>query len=278
MALAFCGINSYSHVTIVGVSWRLSLTLTRVRARISAVEKNNFVVFLPPSEGKAPGGQPKTTWECTAGTFGRSLSAQRELVAAQLRKAKGGDQKLLGVGGAHLERAKESNLHLVGAPCLPAWQRYTGVVWDHLDLESLAAAQRKAFITRIFVPSGLLGLVRADDATPDYRLKIGARLEPFGMMSKWWKKELTEALVVALKGRTIIDLLPNEHRAAVDWSMVPTAVHVDLVAKSGGIVGGHNAKAAKGLLAQHLLLSPESDLRRTVAQFKHLEYSAKVTS
>jgi hypothetical protein len=76
----------------------------------------------------------------------------------------------------------------------------------------------------------------------------------------------------------LIDLLPNEHRAAINWDLVPTALRVDLVAHSGGIVGGHNAKAAKGLLARHLLLSTGTDIRRTVASFKHPEYSAKATS
>jgi hypothetical protein len=76
----------------------------------------------------------------------------------------------------------------------------------------------------------------------------------------------------------LIDLLPNEHRAAINWDLAPTAIRVDLVAHSGGIVGGHNAKAAKGLLARHLFLSTSTDIRRTVASFKHPEYSAKVTS
>jgi cytoplasmic iron level regulating protein YaaA (DUF328/UPF0246 family) len=166
----------------------------------------------------------------------------------------------------------------MNAPSLPAWQRYTGVVWDHLDLSSLTAAQRNSIAKRIYVPSGLAGLVRADDPLPDYRLKMGARLAPFGTLSKWWRDDITDALVKALKGRMLIDLLPNEHRAAINWDLAPTAIRVDLVAHSGGIVGGHNAKAAKGLLARHLFLSTGTDIRRTVASFKHPEYSAKVTS
>jgi hypothetical protein len=236
-----------------------------------------FVILLPPTEGKAVGGQTDSPWKPDSGSFGTSLGAHRSELMAHLKKSKGGDQKLLGVSGAHLTRAQDANMHLMNAPSLPAWQRYTGVVWDHLDLPSLSSAQRNSIVKRIYVPSGLAGLVRADDPLPDYRLKMGARLAPFGTLSRWWRDAITDALVKALKGRMLIDLLPNEHRAAINWDLVPTAIHIDLVAHSGGIVGGHNAKAAKGLLARHLILSAGTDIRRTVASFKHPEYSAKVT-
>ena len=236
-----------------------------------------FVILLPPTEGKAVGGQTDSPWKPDSGSFGTSLGAHRSELMAHLKKSKGGDQKLLGVSGAHLTRAQDANMHLMNAPSLPAWQRYTGVVWDHLDLTSLTAAQRNSFVKRIYVPSGLAGLVRADDPLPDYRLKMGARLSSIGTLSKWWRDDITAALVKALKGRIVLDLLPNEHRGAIDWELLPTALRVDLVAHSGGIVGGHNAKAAKGLLARHLFLSTGTDIRRTVASFKHPEYSAKVT-
>ena len=238
----------------------------------------DFLLLLPPSEGKAEAGNTSRPWAPRLGAFGAALETSRALIVVQLRKEKGGTQKLLGVGGAHLTRAQSCNIQLVGAPCLPAWQRYTGVVWDHLDLASLTAPQRNAFIKRIVVPSGLLGLVRADDPIPDYRLKMGSRLAPFGTKSKWWNESNTEALVAVVKKKMVVDLLPNEHRAAINWNLLDNVVRVDLVSHSGAVVGGHNAKAAKGLLARHLLVSANADVRRTVASFKHPEYSAKVTT
>ena len=238
----------------------------------------DFVLLLPPSEGKAEDGVASRPWTAQLGVFGAALETSRTQIVAQLRKEKGGTQKLLGVSGAHLTRAQSSNMQLVGAPCLPAWQRYTGVVWDHLDLASLTATQRNAFIKRIIVPSGLLGLVRADDQVPDYRLKMGARLAPFGTMSKFWNEAITDALVAVAKKMAVVDLLPNEHRAAINWNLLDNVVRIDLVSHSGAVVGGHNAKAAKGLLARHLLVSTNADVRRTVASFKHPEYSAKVST
>ena len=238
----------------------------------------DFLLLLPPSEGKAETGNQSRPWTPQLGAFGAVLETSRAQIVNQLRKDTGGTQKLLGVSGDHLTRAQSCNMQLIGAPCLPAWQRYTGVVWDHLDLSSLTATQRNAFIKRIIVPSGLLGLVRADDHVPDYRLKMGARLAPFGTMSKFWNEAITDALVAVVKKRAVVDLLPNEHRAAINWNKLDNVVRVDLVSHSGAVVGGHNAKAAKGLLARHLLASTNSEVRRTVASFKHPEYSAKVTT
>jgi cytoplasmic iron level regulating protein YaaA (DUF328/UPF0246 family) len=242
------------------------------------MKTQDFLLLLPPSEGKSEAGNQSLLWTPRLGAFGAALETFRAQIVTQLRKEKGGTQKLLGVSGKHLARAQSCNVQLVDAPCLPAWQRYTGVVWDHLDLASLTATQRNAFTKRIIVPSGLLGLVRADDPIPDYRLKMGARLAPFGTMSKFWNEAITDALVAVVKKKTVVDLLPNEHRAAINWDLLDNVVRVDLVSHSGAVVGGHNAKAAKGLLARHLLVSTNADVRRTVASFKHPEYSAKVST
>ena len=236
----------------------------------------DFFIMIPPSEGKAIGGTPGTSWTPQSGVFAEAIGPFRADIAHRLAAVKGGDAKLLGVKGAHLERAQVANSTLLGSPTLPAWQRYTGVVWDHLDLAAMPTATRNACIKRIFVPSGLLGIVRADEAVPDYRLKMGARLAPFGLMSTWWRDDPTDAFAAQVKKTLVIDLLPQEHRAAFNWDSLTTTLRVDLVSKSGAVVGGHNAKAAKGLLAQHLLFAGGTDVRRIVASFDHAEYSAIV--
>ncbi len=234
-----------------------------------------FLILLPPSEGKAAGGNARKPWSGELGLFGDTLGEFRSTVAHQLLIAKGGDQKLLGVKGAHLQHARAANCALLGAPTLPAWQRYTGVVWDHLDLASFPAASQSAAVKRIFVPSGLAGLVRADDPLPDYRLKMGARLSPFGLMSTWWRDDLSDAFVSQVRKTPVLDLLPNEHKAAFNWELLSTVIRIDLVSKQGAVVGGHNAKAAKGLLARHLLLSGTISITKTLSTFSHPEYIAK---
>jgi cytoplasmic iron level regulating protein YaaA (DUF328/UPF0246 family) len=169
-------------------------------------------------------------------------------VAARLAAIGGGNEKLLGVRGEHLARAQSANSSLIGAPTLPAWQRYTGVVWDHLDPSTLPAAA----LRRIVVVSGLLGLVRGDDPVPDYRLKMGANLAPLGKLSTWWRADVTSALRATARKRLVIDLLPQEHRAALDLTGFD-GVSLTLVDRTGK-PGGHFAKAAKGELARAILL------------------------
>ena len=214
-----------------------------------------LAILLPPSEGKAEGGRTPR-WKAGSGTFGSALRRPRAEVVAALLAAKGGDAKLLGVSGQHLARAQESNRELDGAPTLPACERYTGVVWGHLSPDTLSAKARTRAVDSVVVVSGLLGLVGFDDPVPDYRVKMGASLKPMGKLSTWWRDPLSTTLNDWADGRVVIDLLPNEHRAA--WTPSDSMrehVVVSFVEKSGK-VAGHDAKAAKGLLARHLLEKP----------------------
>ena len=182
--------------------------------------KSRLYILLPPSEGKALLGLPNTKWKESDGTFGQSLAKQRTEIVEALKTAGGGSQKLLGVSGNHLARAQRVNISLCGAPTLPAWERYTGVVWDQLDISSLPSVART--------------------------------LAPLGKLSKWWRKDISRVLNKHCAGCTVIDLLPQEHFAAYEPD--ETYLRVGLVTK-GGATGGHDAKAAKGRLARHLIVN-----------------------
>jgi cytoplasmic iron level regulating protein YaaA (DUF328/UPF0246 family) len=206
------------------------------------------MLLLPPSVGKAEGGgKRRAPWTPQAGSSGVRLGDHRAAVVDALNAVHGGGEKLLGVRGDHLLRAQSANCSLIGAPTLPAWQRYTGVVWDHLGPATLTPAAHK----QIVVVSGLLGLVRGDDPVPDYRLKMGANLSPLGRLSTWWRHTLTAEVERLAKRRFVVDLLPQEHRAALELDGVE-GVSLTLVDPTGK-PGGHFAKAAKGELARAIL-------------------------
>ncbi len=214
----------------------------------------SLFILLPPSEGKAEGGELTKPWRDASGTFGKTFTEQRTQLVDRLATLKGGDADLLGVKGKHLDRARQANTSLHGSPSLPAYQRYTGVVWDHLDIATLAGAYRDRALSSIVVISGLLGAVSADDPVPDYRLKMGARLAPFGLLSRWWHSELSVALNKKFKGAVVIDLLPKEHRASFTLDTNDVAKHfVVAINERSGKAGGHEAKAAKGRLARHII-------------------------
>jgi len=206
-----------------------------------------LLLLLPPSEGKREGGDGPA-WDPADGAFGTALGRRRIRVVSALRKARGGNAALLGVGGPTLERARAVNRSLRGAPTMPAWQRYSGVVWDHLGPATLADR------SPIVVVSGLHGLVGAEDPLPDYRLKMSANVAPLGKLSTWWRPAVSAELAARAKGRFVVDLLPQEHRAAYVAPADAEGVAVSFVEKGGGgRAVGHMAKAAKGYLARHVV-------------------------
>lgn len=233
-----------------------------------------LAILLPPSEGKAPGGSGPG-WEPASGRFGPKLAGERRAVADALGAAGGGGPKLLGVKeGPSLDRARRANTSLIGAPTLPAWQRFTGVVWDHFDPAGFTAAERRKVSRRVFVISALAGVSALDDQLPDFRLKLSVSLDPLGKLSTWWSPTLSEVLNDRLAGREVIDLLPQEHRAA--WRPDPDryALRRVTLVRPDGSNAGHHAKAGKGLLARALLES--DDPERTLATWRHPELRVRV--
>jgi uncharacterized protein len=190
------------------------------------------------------------TWSAGLGRFAE-LESRRSTLARRLVRVRGGNEKLLGVGGQHLAAARRANASLTTSPSLPAWRRYTGVVWDGLDVASLPAEVGRRAMSSVVVVSGLLGLVALDDPIPEYRLKMGASLSPYGKLSTWWRPVIAESLSTWATRRFIVDLLPNEHRAACSSASLH-GVSVTFVERNGK-VAGHDAKIAKGRLARHVL-------------------------
>jgi cytoplasmic iron level regulating protein YaaA (DUF328/UPF0246 family) len=217
-----------------------------------------LVVLLPPSEGKAPGGDGPP-WSPEAGRFGE-LAPQRRRVHNALKRARGGTAKALGATGDLLRSAKAANLAAVGAPTLPAHQRFTGVVWGHLDPPTLTRPKGE-----VLVLSALTGLTAWDDPVPDFRLKLSASLPPVRNLATFWRPTLSAVLNDHLAGHTVVDLLPNEHRAA--WTPDPDRYDLRRPAlrHRDGRPAGHGGKAAKGLLARALLRT--GDVDATLATF-----------
>jgi cytoplasmic iron level regulating protein YaaA (DUF328/UPF0246 family) len=208
-------------------------------------------ILLPPSERKAPGGDGR--FDPGDGTFG-ALGPYRRAVAAALAALPGpAAARLTGLSGARGVDAASANGTLVEAPVLPAWERYQGVVWDHLDAGSLRGpAHTRA--RRVLVPSAVGGLWALSDPVPDYKLKMAATLPGIGSVTAHWRSALPEALWSIVGRGTVVDMLPSEHRRALPLhAAAGRVVRVDFVTAAGTGAAGHAAKAAKGRLARHLL-------------------------
>jgi uncharacterized protein len=189
------------------------------------------VILLPPSEGKAAGGDGPT-WR--AGTMADpGLDRHRTAVLRAARAA-----------GATARRA----------PTMPAIERYTGVLYTGLDWPTLPAAARRRGAAQVRTVSGLWGLAAPQDPICDYRLKMSASLDGFGRMATWWRPRLAPVLADLVAGRVVWDLLPNEHAAACDWSAAQPSrrVTVRFVDEAGRTVSHWN-KLLKGALVRWLL-------------------------
>ncbi len=224
------------------------------------------VLLLPPSEGKAEGGDE--VWDSGAGPYG-SLSRARRTVARRLAEAMRLDDqqlvKLLGVKGDALARAVRANRRLIRRPpALPAARRFTGVVHDHLALAELPAAARRRAESDVVFFSALAGVVAPGDPLPDHRAKMSISLDPLGKLSTWWRPQIDEVLATRLDGSVVVDLLPNEHAAALTplpdrWARWIQVRFETEAADGTRRTVGHEAKAGKGLFARHVIEAGDAD-------------------
>lgn len=187
------------------------------------------------------------------GALGDARSEVSDAVRTFARRASSAElEKFFGVGGQHLERAvTAAQAGFVSEPALPAAERYSGVVWEHLGVATMRPADRRWCVQHTVVVSGLLGLVAGDDPVPDYRLKMSARLPKLGVLSQWWKPRLLDAARNAFALAEVVDALPNEHASAfAPEALARRVVRLRFMSATGSNAAGHAAKAAKGLAAR----------------------------
>lgn len=144
------------------------------------------------------------------------------------------------------------NAALWTSPTTPALLRYTGVLYDALDVRSLrgtAAARARA---RLAVGSALFGLLRAHDPVPAYRLSAGSSLPGRGTLAAAWKPRLEPVLADIAAQELVVDLRSGSYAAL---ARIPGAVDVDVLAEHPDghrTVVSHFNKSHKGHLARLL--------------------------
>jgi len=222
----------------------------------------SVLVLLPPSETKHPGGDGAPLDLSTLST--PQLTPLRErLVTAVVALA--GDvpaaRAALGLSPAQDDEIAR-NAVLLASPTMPAIERYTGVLYDALDVRSLTRAQRRRADARLAVGSALFGVLRADDAVPAYRLSAGSSLPGLPTLRSLWKPVLTD--VLAGVDDLVVDLRSG---AYAELAPVPGAVTVSVLSERPDgtrAVVSHFNKAHKGRLARLLATTtaePDSVVR-----------------
>lgn len=219
-------------------------------------------VLLPPSETKATGGDgppldlDRLGFPALNPTRDGLLTEVTALCADPA--ARTAARAVLGVS-ASKDAEIEATAAVRRAPTRPALLRYTGVLYDALDLPSLPPSARKRAGSRLLVTSALFGMVRGDDAIPAYRFSAGSRLPGRGPVAADWRTPLGPVLADLLaEGAPVVDLRSGAYAAfapapgAITVRVLSEAVPGDPTTRS---VVSHFSKHAKGLLARALVAS-----------------------
>ncbi|MCB0929478.1 MAG: peroxide stress protein YaaA [Mycolicibacterium insubricum] len=210
-----------------------------------------MIVVLPPSETKRDSGDgPPVDVEALSFT---ELNPVRialvdELVA--LAADRPASRAALGIS-AKQDAEIDRNAALRTSPTMAAIDRYTGVLYDALDIASLSGAAGDRARARLAVGSALFGLLRADDPVPAYRLSAGSKL-PGPTLAARWRPALEPLLARLADGELVVDLRSGSYTAL---GRLPGAVTVDVVSErpdGSRAVVSHFNKAHKGRLARVL--------------------------
>lgn len=202
-------------------------------------------VLLPPSEGKSSAlgsasfrhGRPEFVRDVEGVlTYLASLSARERLALYGLKSE---------------EKAREAhawNLSALDTPAVPALERYTGVVYDHLDFGTLPnrAAARK----RLLIVSALFGLIPGATPLPCYKLSMTPWL------TRYWRPRNSARLEAIAQGKPVLNLLSQNYARALEY---PSLITVDFRVGGGQKAAGHFGKAIKGRFVRWLL---ENNVKR----------------
>lgn len=198
----------------------------------------NTIILIPPSEGKAQGGKGKII----------KPSAEIKEVLSKLSTAN--PSKLYSGTEKSINEAIQINKDILISHTMPAINRYTGVVYDAINYDTLK--NKDAFNKHVRIISGLFGLVKPTDLIPNYKLKMGN----LGL-AKFWKPIISKQL----KETFVIDLLPQEHKKAVEYS---NGVEVEFIITKNGRQkpAGHFGKKVKGLFVRWLCENEITDVEK----------------
>lgn len=226
-----------------------------------------MLILLPPSETKRPGGRGRpVAWDRLALP---ALTPQRNqtvdaLVALSAEPAE--SARVLGLSAAQLGEI-EVNAGLRAAPTMAAIDRFTGVLFDALDVDALDAAGRRWLGGNVMIHTALLGPVGALDPIPAYRLAAGTAVPGLPPLRRVWASAVTQALedfapsfVLDLRSESYVALGPVP-------AGIPSAYLRVVTESADGSVRAlnHFNKHAKGALVHQL--ARERPRMRTLAGF-----------
>tara|TARA_Y100000590_G_scaffold280432_1_gene315039 strand:+ start:333 stop:1034 length:702 start_codon:yes stop_codon:yes gene_type:complete len=208
-------------------------------------------ILIPPSEGKA---KVKTTssilFDDTDFIYDEYVDHIVTLLSLIV------DEDLKSIYGTSEEKAltfHRQNQDIYNSQCIPAIERYTGVVYEHINWSSLSEKAKKFMEKHIRIFSGMFGMLTPLTMIPDYKLKMNVL-----NLQHHWSPLLTEELA---KEDIVIDLLPQVHRKAYKAGKNVVRIDFSVITKGKKTAAGHFGKAVKGELIKYIATNQITDVK-----------------
>ena len=214
-------------------------------------------ILIPPSEGKAKVRPLDILFKDTNFEFAKYTQQIVDLLCLIE------NEDLTSVYGTTQEKAMmfhRQNQDAFNSKCVPAIERYTGVVYNHIEWNTLSKKSKNYMQKYILIFSGLFGLLTPETLIPDYKLKMNV----LSLKSLWGP-----IISNYLKDEDIIfDLLPQVHRKA--YKPNKNTIQIDFLVQSKGktSAAGHFGKAVKGQFIRFLAQNQVTKIN----DFKAFEY------
>jgi cytoplasmic iron level regulating protein YaaA (DUF328/UPF0246 family) len=222
----------------------------------SAAERHPVLILLPPSESKRDGGVEGSALDLSLLGF-EALTRPRKTVIAALKRLARNSSAM--TAALHLGPSQQGevlrNRALGISPTLPALERYTGVVFDALDIDSLPESARSFACRHVVIHSALFGLVRGDDPIPAYRLSHNTLLAEWSLKKAWRE---TIAAELAARTELVLDLRSDAYVELGPSVGAPHSYSVRVVSEDQNGVRralNHFNKKGKGQLVRAIALA-----------------------
>ncbi|WP_308468257.1 YaaA family protein [Rathayibacter soli] len=212
-----------------------------------------MLILLPPSETKRDGGTEGSKLDYRQLRYGQLNRLRRTTVRALRELARDREASIAALSLGPTQHGEvEHNRSVTRSRTRPAVDRYTGVLFDALDAQTLPSEARAYLGRNVVVHSALLGPVGALDAIPAYRMSHDSRLPGIRLKSHW-----AESIASALAAETglILDARSEAYARLGPAPRRATAAFLRVVTTDG--TGrrralNHFNKHAKGALVRVL--------------------------
>ena len=220
--------------------------------------------LFSPSEGKTVGGAPAQNSDILFGYEPRTniLNTYNTIVNSGDMEA---IKALFGI-------KKESDItpyieDLFTAPKIPAIERYSGVAFGYLDIQTLDAAAKAYLEKQVIIFSNLYGPVLGGDPIANYKVKQGNSIGEIAP-DKFYKERFSYQLDLQLMDHEILDLRAGYY----DKFYKTKQNYTTLKFLKGGKSVSHWAKAYRGLvlreLAKHQIDSLDAFMKLEIETLK----------